>query len=264
MNKKRPKLPRKEDELRPRSLRIGVIGAMASGKSTLAFLLGEKWGATIIEEQFQDNPFLTSFYDNPAKLGICFNTQMSFLGLKAKQMGHRGIDQTSSSQVQIFDPSIEMDSLYAQVQAEMGLMEHNEHNTYNLVYEAIRKDAIIPIDFFIIVDAPSEILLDRILDIRKRQFEHPEFFSNFPDYLPRLVDATRRWKTETASENPNIVIDTAHNNFVDSPGKRKKVEVKIESEIRKFLDFSSHSNEKLGVPVGKDGAPIIIPDFIKI
>ena len=167
----------KEIEPSPRALRIGIMGAMASGKSTLACLLGEGWRVNPIEERFEDNPYLEGFYDNPEEIGRSFKTQICFLGLKVEQMKahkkeERGtlIDTNKSilPQVEIFVPPIEMDSLYGQVQAEIGLMGTREYDTYKMIYETFKRDVVIPIDLYVLVDASPEVLLERILDKRKR------------------------------------------------------------------------------------------------
>lgn len=262
----------KEAEPLRRALRIGIMGAMASGKSTLAGLLGEKWGASPIEERFEDNPYLADFYDNPEKVGMSFKTQICFLGLKVEQMKARNIEEREVlvnanklilPQVEIFVPTIEMDALYGQVQAEMGLMGTREYDTYTMMYEIFKREIVIPVDLYIFVDAPAEVLLERILDIRKRKCEHPEFFEKYPDYLPRLATAGRQWHKDTSSKHPVVLVDTVNNNFADDVEEGEKILERIEDEIKKFLISNPYANKDTEILYGRDGAQLIIPDCLK-
>ncbi len=46
---------------------IAFEGNIGAGKTTLVKKLAPRWGARLILEQFEDNPFLPSFYSNPEK-----------------------------------------------------------------------------------------------------------------------------------------------------------------------------------------------------
>ncbi len=62
---------------------IAIEGVIGAGKTTLAMLLGKKLQARIVLEEFEDNPFLERFYENPDR--YAFQTQMSFLTGRYKQ-----------------------------------------------------------------------------------------------------------------------------------------------------------------------------------
>ena len=55
---------------------IAIEGPIGVGKTSLAKLLAEKLGARTILEQFEENPFLTDFYDDPER--FAFQTQLFF------------------------------------------------------------------------------------------------------------------------------------------------------------------------------------------
>ena len=61
-----------ESERRLRYPIIGVVGPLGSGKTTVAELLEINWNVPSFpvkrfEEQYPQNPYLESFYDNPRK-----------------------------------------------------------------------------------------------------------------------------------------------------------------------------------------------------
>jgi deoxyadenosine/deoxycytidine kinase len=69
--------------MRPTPKYIAIEGVIGVGKTTLALLLGKKLQARVALEEFEDNPFLERFYDNPDR--YAFQTQMSFLTSRYKQ-----------------------------------------------------------------------------------------------------------------------------------------------------------------------------------
>ena len=44
---------------------VAIEGTIGVGKTSLANLFSEKLGAKLILEAFEDNPFLTDFYEDP-------------------------------------------------------------------------------------------------------------------------------------------------------------------------------------------------------
>ncbi|MCS6988818.1 MAG: deoxynucleoside kinase [Chloroherpetonaceae bacterium] len=62
---------------------IAIEGVIGVGKTTLAMLLGKKLNARVVLEEFEDNPFLERFYENPER--YAFQTQMAFLTSRYKQ-----------------------------------------------------------------------------------------------------------------------------------------------------------------------------------
>jgi deoxyadenosine/deoxycytidine kinase len=203
---------------------------------------------------------------------MSFKTQICFLGLKAEQMKSLNkkekkalINSTDLAlpQVEIFVPPIEMDALYGQVQAEMGLMGSREYKTYTMTYEIFKRDVVAPIDLYVLVDASAEVLLERILDERKRKFEHPGFFKKYPDYLERLTNAVRKWHKDEVSEHSVVLVDSVNNNFADNAKEGEKILIQIEDGIKNFFVNNPHANEDTEIPYGRDGAQLIVPDFLK-
>jgi len=55
---------------------IAIEGPIGVGKTSLAKLLSKKLGARLVLEDFEDNPFLPDFYNDPERFG--FQTQLFF------------------------------------------------------------------------------------------------------------------------------------------------------------------------------------------
>ncbi len=63
---------------------IAIEGNIGAGKTTLATKISEKLNGKLILEQFEDNPFLVKFYENPDK--YAFPLELSFLAERYQQL----------------------------------------------------------------------------------------------------------------------------------------------------------------------------------
>jgi deoxyadenosine/deoxycytidine kinase len=63
---------------------IAIEGNIGAGKTTLASKMAENFNAKLILEQFEDNPFLPKFYENPAR--YAFQVELTFLSERFQQL----------------------------------------------------------------------------------------------------------------------------------------------------------------------------------
>lgn len=63
---------------------IAVEGLIGAGKTTLAKRLAHEWDADTVLEEFDDNPFLPRFYDDPQR--HAFAVELSFLAARYHQL----------------------------------------------------------------------------------------------------------------------------------------------------------------------------------
>jgi deoxyguanosine kinase len=63
---------------------IAIEGVIGAGKTTYANFLGSHFGAKILLEEFEDNPFLAEFYQE--KPGFSFPLELSFLASRYHQV----------------------------------------------------------------------------------------------------------------------------------------------------------------------------------
>lgn len=154
---------------------IAVEGVIGVGKTTLAKALAERLHAGVILEEFEENPFLTKFYSNPAQ--YAFQTQIYFLLSRYRQ--HQQIAQTD-----LFTSRLITDYLFAKdrIFAEVNLRE-DEFALYDRIYGLVAPDVPRP-DLVIYLQASSELLYKRIKQ-RNRMLERDINF----DYIDALVNA---------------------------------------------------------------------------
>ena len=62
---------------------IAIEGPIGVGKTSLSKLIGEKLGARLVLEEFEENPFLSEFYKDPER--YAFQTQLFFLLQRYRQ-----------------------------------------------------------------------------------------------------------------------------------------------------------------------------------
>ncbi len=63
---------------------IAIEGNIGAGKTTLSSKMAENFNAKLILEQFEENPFLPKFYENPSRYG--FQVELTFLAERFQQL----------------------------------------------------------------------------------------------------------------------------------------------------------------------------------
>ena len=83
---------------------ISIEGPIGVGKTTLTHLLAKDLNAQTFLEEFEDNPFLQSFYQDPKS--VAFQTQVYFLMARYKQ-------QANLRQPDLFSQRVVSDYLFS-------------------------------------------------------------------------------------------------------------------------------------------------------
>jgi deoxyadenosine/deoxycytidine kinase len=91
---------------------IAIEGVIGAGKSTLATELSKKLGAKTIYEEFEDNPFLPLFYDDPKR--YAFQLELSFLAARFHQLSGKENQADLFQPLQIADYWFDKCLLFAQ------------------------------------------------------------------------------------------------------------------------------------------------------
>jgi deoxyadenosine/deoxycytidine kinase len=158
---------------------IVVEGPIGVGKSSLARRLAGSFGAELVLEQAEQNPFLERFYRDPR--GAAFPSQLHFLFQRAQQLASlRQADLFSP--VRVADYLFDKDRLFAQL-----TLDEAEFALYEQVHARLGVDPPRP-DLVIYLQAPVDVLLERIARRRiaaEQQIER--------SYLERLNEAYARF-----------------------------------------------------------------------
>ncbi|GAA4026510.1 deoxynucleoside kinase [Actimicrobium antarcticum] len=179
---------------------IVVEGPIGVGKSSLAKKLGESFGAQLLLEQPQENPFLERFYRDSARFAL--PTQMFFLFQRINQL--RDLAQTDFFKASLVsDFLIDKDPLFARL-----TLDDDELNLYQQMYDHLHPQAPVP-DLVIYLQAEPSTLLDRI---RKRGVSVEADISE--NYLTRLCESYSRFFHHYDAA-PLLIVNAEHLNPIE-------------------------------------------------
>ena len=140
---------------------IAIEGTIGVGKSSLANILAEKLDARVILEEFEENPFLSEFYNDPER--FAFQTQLFFLLSRYRQ-------QLDLQQTELFSQRIISDYMFAKDRLFASLnLDDKEMSLYNSVANLLEKNIIYP-DLVIFLQSDTDRLMENI-KYRGRDYE---------------------------------------------------------------------------------------------
>jgi deoxyguanosine kinase len=140
---------------------IAVEGNIGAGKTTLAKLIAEEAHALLFQEEVDDNPFLSKYYQD-AK-GFAFQAQIFFLLNRFRQQTEIA-QRDLFSELLVADYMFAKDSIFAHV-----VLEDDELVLYNRMHGLLQGRIVHP-DLAIYLQAAPPVLMERIRK-RGRSFE---------------------------------------------------------------------------------------------
>ena len=179
---------------------IAVEGAIGAGKTSLVNLLEQQYGARVILEENDSNPFIAKFYEDQETYS--FQTQIFFLLSRYNQYIELAQRDLFNSVV-VIDYLFQRDKIFAQLN-----LEDHEYRLYEQIYNLISSKAPKP-DLVIFLQASTEVLLERV---SKRGREYESFMD--PDYLDSVNKAFNNFFFYY-SDTPLLVINTNEIDFVE-------------------------------------------------
>ena len=180
-----------------------VEGPIGVGKTSLAMRLAETFGAELMLERAEENPFLERFYRDPKNAAL--PTQLSFLFQRARQL--QQLRQGDIFQpMRVADFLLEKDRLFARLN-----LDDEELKLYEQVYQHLTLDAPRP-DLVIYLQAPVEVLSRRILS---RGIGYERLIQE--EYLARITEAYSSFFYHYNS-SPLLIVNAADINPVENEG----------------------------------------------
>ena len=164
---------------------IAIEGLIGAGKTTLAKRLAQEWGGRLVLEEFDENPFLPKFYEDPSRYG--FSVELSFLAQRYHQL-KRTTEQDLFSACTVADYSIGKSVVFANV-----TLQADEYVLFRDLYAIMYSDLPSPeLIVYLYLD------LDRVqarIRSRGRSYEqsiHNEYLvqlqERYLDHLQKLKD----------------------------------------------------------------------------
>jgi deoxyguanosine kinase len=197
---------------------VAIEGVIGVGKTTLARLLQYTFEAEILLEVFEENPFLSDFYDDRAR--YAFQTQIFFL-LSRYHQQRRGLPQILAAGKNLLsDYTFAKDALFARIN-----LQGDELEMYRRVHEALAEKIPLP-DLLVYLRADTDVLMQRIA-LRDRSYERNMERS----YIDELNHAYDEFFAKPYDHTPVLTIDTNLINIVQNPDDLKEVENRIKQAL---------------------------------
>ncbi len=186
-----------------------IEGVIGSGKTSLSYLLSERFNGRTVLEEAEENPFLAKFYTE--RRMFAFQTQLWFLVSRYKQLSMMVAQQDLFHQVTISDYIFAKDRIFASVN-----LEDEEFGLYNAV-SSVMDSSIPKPDLVVYLQTSTDVLLRRI-EKRGRTYE----YNMDPQYLEILNRAYNHFFFHYTS-TPLLIINTNNIDFVHSEDDREEV-----------------------------------------
>ena len=132
---------------------IALEGPIGVGKTSLAQMLSRELSTRLVLEDFEDNPFLSDFYNDPER--FAFQTQLFFLLQRYRQ-------QHELRQVDMFQKLLVTDYMFVKDRLFASLnLNEKEMQLYDTVANLLERNVIKP-DLVIYLQADTDLLMENI------------------------------------------------------------------------------------------------------
>lgn len=197
---------------------ISIEGVIGVGKTTLARLLQERLQAELLLEVFEENPFLSKFYEDRAR--YAFQTQIFFLLSRYHQQNKTVPVALNANKNLITDYTFAKDALFARLN-----LEGDELDMYYNVHDALAEKIPLP-ELIVYLRADTEVLMQRIA-MRDRPYER----SMETDYIASLNDSYEEFFDSFLQGVPVLRVDTNELNIVSDSAALEVVEKQIRTRL---------------------------------
>ncbi|MEW6005590.1 MAG: deoxynucleoside kinase [Stygiobacter sp.] len=201
---------------------IAIEGVIGAGKSSLAQLLADKLKASLILEEFEENPFLQKFYDDRRR--YAFQTQMFFLINRYKQQQQLK-QQDLFSSITVSDYIFDKDKIFAYLN-----LSKEELKLYEAIFPLLERDIPKP-DLVIFLQASIDRL---IFNIKKRGRSFEKNLTR--QYLVELSEAYNNFFFKY-SNTPLLIVNTSDIDFVNNENDFDELYSHIFREDRGFIEY---------------------------
>lgn len=161
---------------------IAVEGLIGAGKTTLAKRLAAEWDAATVLEEFEENPFLPQFYQDPAR--HAFTLELSFLAQRYHQLKLVG-ERSLFNPITVADYSIGKSLVFAG-----ATLPADEHALFRDLY-AIMYSGLPRPELLVYLHMPMGIVRERIRT-RGRSYEQQISSEYLEQLQERYLDHLRK------------------------------------------------------------------------
>lgn len=202
---------------------ITIEGTIGAGKTTLAKRLASDYNGKLILEQFEDNPFLPKFYEDPER--HAFPVELYFMAERFQQL------KKLLSEGDIFSSFTVSDFLFQKslIFAQQNLTD-NEAKLYRMLFDIINPTLPKP-DIVLYLYAPVDKLL---ANIKKRGRDYEQNIE--AAYLQKIQNAYLEY-FKLQQNNRIVLLNTAELNWVEREEDYQKVVDVLNDEYEPGLHY---------------------------
>ena len=197
---------------------VAIEGVIGVGKTSLARLLQPAFEANLLMEVFEENPFLSNFYQDRGR--YAFQTQMFFLLSRYHQQRRNVPEMLTGGKALLSDYTFDKDALFARTN-----LDGDELDMYYKLHSALA-EKIPPPDLTVYLRASTDTLMHRIT-LRDRSFER----SMERDYINLLNIAYDECFMQPEDNRPVLIIDSNELDFVKNEEDLKWIENRIRQHL---------------------------------
>lgn len=202
---------------------IVIEGNIGSGKTTLSKMIAEKYDAKLVLEEFDENPFLPKFYQDPEK--YAFPLEMSFLAERFQQLNETLLNRDLFKQLTIADYYVFKSLIFSEV-----TLTKDEYKLYRKFFHIMYADLVKP-DLYVYLYQTTDRLLYNI-EKRGRQYEQ----NIDRNYLDKINQAYMKYIKEHSYLNI-LILDISDIDFVENFLMKEKIISKIFASINNNYTF---------------------------
>lgn len=208
---------------------IAVEGVIGAGKTSLSRMVSERLNARLVLEQFEENPFLERFYEDPEHYS--FQTQIFFLLSRYRQ-------QQDLFQADLFHNALVTDYIFDKdkIFAYLNLQD-DELRLYETLVSSIEKNIPTP-DLVVYLQSNVERLMS---NIRARGRKYEENISD--EYIKDLNEAYNyfffRYKNA-----PLLIVNSTEIDFVNNKEDFEELYKEILRPSRAPIEYYNPHSKK--------------------
>lgn len=208
---------------------IVVSGLIGVGKTTFTTKIAQHLGYEPIYEPVENNPYLALFYEDPKKWAYPMQEFLKSRRFAAYQFAAWGIRCGKFKGV-VMDRSIHEDTVFAQINQEMGNIDQLNWETYLAGFQDFQTFMPEP-DMYVFLDATPESCQKRVQQRARPEEKKMGDDEGIPlAYLKRLHEGYMRWLEDIAPRVQIVRIDWA--TFKDAPTAWLEIENQFEARSR--------------------------------
>jgi deoxyguanosine kinase len=224
---------------------VAIEGAIGVGKTTMARMLREHLDTGLLLEVFEENPFLSKFYESRAR--YAFQTQMFFLLSRYRQQ--QQVAEMLADRAVFADYIFAKDRLFARLN-----LAGDEWDVYEQIHGALAEQVILP-NLVVYLQADTDVLMQRIAQ-RDRPYERDMDRA----YIESLRHAYERFFA-SYRDTTVLYIDTNELNIVRRPQDFSDVVGRVRSALEEGAYQKALPQMETGVTVKQVDAGATLADY---